>query len=101
MAVVVVVAKLKAQPGKEDEVERQLRMLVEYVRNEESGTLMYLMHRAQADPTQFMFYERYLDEEALAKHSSSGRFLQVFAKVTPLLDGAPQIDMYSELGGKR
>jgi quinol monooxygenase YgiN len=98
---VVVVAKLKVQKGKEDEVEKQLRMLVEYVRNEEPGTMTYLCHRAKDDPRTFLFYERYLNEEALEKHSASARFQQIFNRVTPLLAGAPAIEVYEELAGKR
>lgn len=98
---VVVAAKLKAQPGKEKDVEKELCKLVEYVRNEEPGTLTYLCHRGMSDPTQFFFYERYMDSEALARHSSSARFQQVFQIVGPLLEGPPSIEMYEEVAGKR
>jgi len=98
---IVVAAKLKAQPGKESEVEKELCKLVEYVRNEEPGTLTYLCHRGASDPSQFFFYERYMDAEALAKHSGSPRFQQVFQIVGPFLESPPIIEMYEEVAGKR
>ncbi len=98
---VVVVAKIKVQPGTQDEAEKQLKMLVEYVRNEEPGTLTYLCYRRTDDPTQFLVYERYLDQESLDKHTSSPRFLQIFGALTASFDGPPVIEMYQEVAGKR
>ena len=98
---IVVTAKLKARREDAEEVEKQFRMLVEYVRNEEPGTLTYLFHRAKDDRSRFFFYERYQDEESLAKHTSSLRFQQVFGKVSPLIEEPPVIEMYEEISGKR
>lgn len=98
---VVVVAKLKMQPGTEGDAEKQLKMLVEYVRNEEPGTLTYLCYRRTDDPTQFLMYERYIDQEAFNKHSSSARFLQIFGAVTMMMAGPPEVEMYEEVAGKR
>lgn len=97
----IIVARLKASSGNEAEVEKQLKMLVEYVRNEEPGTLSYICLRNSADPTQFTFYERYIDQAALDKHSSSARFLQIFGKLMPLLETPPIVEMYEEVAGKR
>jgi quinol monooxygenase YgiN len=98
---IVVTARFKVRPDGVEEVEKQFRMLIEYVRNEEPGTLMYLFHRAQDDPTRFLFYERYQDNEALTKHGGSARFQQVFGKVAPLLEEAPVIELFDEIAGKR
>lgn len=98
---IVVIAKMKTQAGQEEAVETELRKLVEYVRNEEPGTLTYLCHRSVEDPGQFLFYERYQNQEALNRHMSSARFLQIFQRVSPLLDGAPVIERYEEIAGKR
>ncbi len=97
---IVVVAKFKAQPDKAEEVERELRGLIEYVRNEEPDTLTYVCHRAQGDPSQFLFYERYRSMEALATHGSSNKFRTTFKKIGPMLEGDPVIEMYEEMLGK-
>ena len=98
---IIVTAKMKTQPGKEREVETELRKLVEYVRNEEPGTLSYLCLRSEDDPTVFFFYERYQSQEALNRHMSSARFLQIFQFVTNCLEGPPIIERYQEIAGKR
>lgn len=97
---IVVVAKFKSRPDTAGEVERELRGLVEYVRNEEPDTLTYVCHRAQSDPSQFLFYERYRSMEALSAHGSSGKFRTTFKKIGPMLEGDPVIELYEEMAGK-
>jgi len=92
----VVVAKLKAKKGDEAKMEESLRDMVLKVQQEE-GTLAYTLHRSQKDPTQFLFYEKYRDGQALKDHSATPYFKELFATIGPLLDGAPQIEMYDEI----
>lgn len=92
----IVIAKLKAKTGEEAKMEEALRGMVAQVTQEE-GTLTYTLHRSQADPTQFLFYEAYTDAEAFKAHSSTPYFKALFGVLQPLLDGAPQIEMYSEV----
>jgi len=92
----IVVAKLKAKSGEENKMEEALRSMVSKVEAEE-GTLMYSLHRSQKDPTQFLFYEKYTDAEALKAHSETPYFKELFGVLQPLLDGAPGIEMYDEV----
>ena len=92
----VVVAKLKAKSGEEAKMEEALRGMVAKVAQEE-GTLTYTLHRNRKDPRVFMFYEKYQDAAALKTHSSTPYFKELFKFLEPLLDGAPEIDMYEEL----
>ena len=92
----VVVAKIKAKSGEEAKMEEALRSMVTKVQQEE-GTLTYTLHRSQKDSTQFMFYEKYRDGQALKDHSSTPYFKELFATLGPLIDGAPQIEMYDEI----
>lgn len=94
----IIVAKLKAQSGKEADVEQALKAILEDV-EKEAGTLIYKLHRAQNDPTTFLFYEKYTDKGALKTHSATPYFKALFGKIGPLLDGSPQIEMYDEIGG--
>jgi len=94
----IVVAKLKAKSGAESKMADALQAMVSEVEKEE-GTLVYTLHQAQNDPTQFLFYEKYTDGEALKAHSSTPYFKELFGTLKPLLDGAPQIEMYNELAG--
>ena len=92
----IVIAKLKAKSGEESKMADALRAMVSKVEKEE-GTLVYTLHQAQNDPTQFLFYEKYADGEALKAHSSTPYFKELFGTLKPLLDGAPEIAMYTEI----
>jgi quinol monooxygenase YgiN len=94
----IVVAKLKAKSGEASKMADALRAMVSKVEKEE-GTLVYTLHQAQNDPTQFLFYEKYADAEALKAHSSTPYFKELFGTLKPLLDGAPEIEMYTEIAG--
>jgi quinol monooxygenase YgiN len=94
----IVVAKLKAKSGEEQKMEEALRGLVAKVEAEE-GTLVYTLHRSQKDPTQFLFYEKYTDAEALKAHSETSYFKETFGVLQNLVDGAPEIEFYDEVAG--
>ena len=96
----IVVARLKAKSGEESKMADALQAMVSKVEQEE-GTLMYTLHQAQNDPTQFLFYEKYADGEALKAHSSTPYFKELLGILEPLLDGAPEIEMYTEIAGIR
>ena len=96
----IVVAKIKAAAGKESSMEEALRAVVAKVAQEE-GTLVYTLHRSQNDPTEFLLYEKYTDADAFKHHASTPYFKELFVTLQPLLDGSPQIEMYSEVVGIR
>jgi quinol monooxygenase YgiN len=92
----IVVAKMNAQVGKEDEMEKALRDIIPKVEFEE-GTLAYVLHRMKKKPQNFLMYEKYRDKEALAFHSSTPYFAELFGKIAPLMDGDPTIEVYEML----
>ena len=92
----IVVAKLKAKKGAEEEIEKVLRNVVQKVASEE-GTLTYTLHRSQSDPCEFMFYEKYTDAEALQTHSTTPHFKAMFTALKDLVDGPADIGIYEEL----
>ena len=84
-------ANLKIKADKIDEAKEVLKKLSEETLAAEEGTLEYTVLQRQDDPTGFVFYERYADEEAFKIHgknlaSKGGLF-------APLLDGPPEIIM--------
>lgn len=93
----VVVAKLTALAGKEEELEQALLGIIPKVKNEE-GTLVYTLHKDQSNPNVFLFYEKYKDMDALVAHSSTDYFKALFKQIKSLLDGHPEIKTYTELG---
>ena len=92
----IVVAKLKAKSGEESKMADALKAVVSKVEKEE-GTLIYTLHQAQNDPTQFLLYEKYIDAQALKAHSLTPYFKELFGILKPLMDGAPEIEMYTEI----
>ena len=94
----IVVAKIKAKAGAETSMEEALRGMVAKVA-QEAGTLAYTLHRSQNDPTEFLLYEKYADADAFKSHASTPYFKELFVSLKPLLDGSPQIEMYSEIVG--
>ena len=97
---IVVIAILKAQAGKENEMEEALRAMIPKVESEE-GTLAYILHRSQVEPGKFVFYEKYKDKAAFDHHSSTPYIQELFGKIGPLLDGQPAIEMCEELAAKK
>ncbi|MBW1988813.1 MAG: antibiotic biosynthesis monooxygenase [Deltaproteobacteria bacterium] len=94
-----VLALIKAKPGKEGEMESALTAFVDKVA-EEPGTLRYVVHKDLSDPTRFMVYESYADEDAFAAHSKSPHMAELFGKMAGLLDGEPSISMYEAVAEK-
>lgn len=93
---ITVVAIMKAQQGKEKEMEDALRAVIPQVASEQ-GTMQYILHRARKDPGKFVMYETYRDKEALNLHGSTPYFADLFARIGPLLDGAPVLEILEEL----
>lgn len=93
----IVIAKLKAQEGKEAELEKVVQEALPKIKEEE-GTLVYRFHRSVKDPTVFVFYEKYTDQEALGVHSATPHFKEMSAALGGLLAAPPEIEMFEELG---
>jgi len=92
----IVVAVMKAQAGKEEEMEKALKDMIPKVESEE-GTIAYTLHRMKKQPQKFLMYEKYKDKDALNLHSSTPYFGELFGKIAPLLDGDPVVEVYEEL----
>ena len=96
-----VIARLKVKAGSETTFEQAAQKMIAHVKAHEPGTLMYVLNRNTADPTEFVFYEVYADTAAFAAHGNSEPMQQFFGAVGGLLDGQAEIKMFEEIGGKR
>lgn len=85
---IVLIAALKAKPGKEKQVEEILGAMIPKVQNEK-GCTKYILHRMTTDPRQFLFYEEYIDQAALDIHNNTPYFKELGPKLAGLLDGDP------------
>ncbi len=98
---VTVVAKLKVTAGSETKFRQAADTMLVHVKANEPGTLTYVLHQSKSDPTEFLYYENYVDQDALKAHGASDAMKQFFGAVGGLLAGRPEITMYDELGGKK
>jgi len=90
-----VVANIKVKADKVEEAKTFLVQLAKETLESEEGTLEYTVHQRQDDPTTFVFYEKYSDDEAFKLHGKN--LASKGAEFGPLLDGAPEIIMLEEV----
>lgn len=96
----VVTAKIKAAPDAADTLTDMFREMVAWVAQHEPDTITYTCNRATDDPDVFLFFERYVSEDAFRAHSSSEKFVELAAGIQGLVDGAIQIGTYEEIAAK-
>lgn len=94
---IVVCAKLQAKAGKEREVEAALKEVVQLVKDE-PGALTYSLHRSINHSERFLFYEKYRDNKAFEDHIATPYFKELIAKLKPLLEKEPNLDLYEQIG---
>jgi len=93
---IVCVAKIKAKAGEEAKVEKALKDILPKVRQEE-GTLEYLLNKSQTDPSTFVVLEKYKDMDAFMIHGSTPYLAEMFAIITPLLDGDLSVELLDNI----
>jgi quinol monooxygenase YgiN len=74
----VLVVRMRAQDGKEDEAAGVMRELAEATR-QEPGCIHYIPCRDPEDPRNLLFYEEYRDRAAFEEHGASEHFQRLAA----------------------
>ena len=85
-----VVAEMSAQPGKEAELRAALLACIEPTRRE-AGCVEYFLHESTDAPGQFIFYENWVSEAALAEHMETPHLTKLKSQMPQLVQGAPRI----------
>lgn len=88
-----VIARFRAQPGKEKALRQVLSGLVDPTRGED-GCIVYELLSNIDEPGEFTFVEEWRNEEALAAHSQSEHIRAARTKYVELLNGAPDLRRY-------
>ncbi len=83
------VVTLKVQDGKQAEFESFVTDLVQQVRANEPGTLVYTLTKSKTDPTEYTFIEQYATPEDRVKHGQSEYFKAAGPKFAAVLAGRP------------
>ncbi len=97
---IILVATMKSKQGKEAELEAALKSVIPMV-GLEKGTLQYILHRSQDDPSEFLFYEKYADKAALDFHGSTPYLRELFSTIPNFLSEKPTITLYEEIASAK
>ncbi len=81
-----VVATMKAQPGKEQELRELLEGLIAPTRAE-ADCVTYALHQGSQDPSIFIFYENWTSQAALDAHLGTPHLQAALPRIPDLLDG--------------
>lgn len=93
MALLTVIATLRARPGKEAELKDYLTTLVGYTRTE-TGCVNYDLNQQQDDPALFVMVEYWTGRSALDQHLSMPYMQEFAASVPDLLAGPPSLRLF-------
>ena len=93
---VVVVARLVAQRGKEDQVLEALHGLIKQTRDE-PGCLRYELNQSIDDPRTFTFIEKFESDAAFEVHKNAPYITCFFREVAPRLLETQQIVLHREI----
>ena len=80
-----VIAFMKAAPGKEDELRRELEALIEPTAAED-GFVNYDLHESVEEPGTFFFYENWESAEKLDAHLATPHLVRFAGMIGDLLD---------------
>jgi quinol monooxygenase YgiN len=94
---VTVLAQVKAKPGKEAEVRRELLSLVGPSRKD-AGCLNYDLHQASDNPGLFRFHENWASKARLDEHLEKPDLQAVLARAGKLVAEPPQVTLWHKLG---
>jgi quinol monooxygenase YgiN len=91
-----VIAKVKAQPGKENDVLKLLLTLVEPSRKD-AGCMNYDLHRSKENPALFLFHENWASRADLDRHLGKPDLQATIAQVVPLVAEPPEITTWEKV----
>ena len=92
----IVTAKVKLQEGKAEEFIEAVRVMQAKVLND-PGAIQYNLHRSTTDPNEFLFYERYEDEDAFDYHLSTDHLKALAAVIDPLMEVPGEFGNWTEV----
>lgn len=89
----LVIVKLKIS---EVDIDKFLVLTRDLIKNSivEDGCLNYSLYRKPENKNDFLFYEKYVNSDAVQKHQSSKHFCDFQSSVKPLLCAEPIIEIF-------
>ena len=92
----IVIAKIRAKAGKEEELIKAFKEFVPKIEAEE-GCLAYEFHQDHKEPSLFITYEKYVDSDAVNNHSTTPHVQEFVPLLLPLIEGQPDLAFYDEV----
>ena len=89
----VVIARIQVIKGKENEYLSLVEPFIESSKTE-SGDLVYSVYQDTQNPTVFLVYEEYINEDAFNKHCETELFQSFGEKVKPILAKDIDVQVY-------
>lgn len=93
---VTVIAQVKAKPGMESRVRKELSSLVGSSRKD-AGCLNYDLHQATDNPALFMFHENWASKAELEAHLQKPDLQATLARVGQMVAEPPQITLWEKI----
>jgi quinol monooxygenase YgiN len=94
---ITILAILTAKQGKEEALAEVCLQLAKEVSANEEGCTMYIPHISSEDAAQIIFFEKYLDQEALDDHQKTPHFLAAKKKFKELLAAPSAVKVLAEM----
>lgn len=96
MTEMIVIARVKAKKGKEQELAQAWSKAAGLSRKE-SGCRGYVLHRSLTDPTLFVSVEKWASKEASDQHMASAHIQELLRQVPDLVAAPPEITPFEAL----
>ena len=90
MPKITVIARLKAKPGQEERLHKELMNLVA-VTHGEKGCINYDLHRNLDDPSEFWFYENWESRQDLDAHLAAPHLVHLDSIAGQLFAEEPEL----------
>ena len=92
-----VIAQVKAKPGKETAIRKELLSLVGPSRKD-AGCINYDLHQSIDNPAQFLFHENWTSKAHLDAHLAKPDLQEVLKRVGEMVAEPPQISLWEQIG---
>lgn len=89
----VINARIKVKPEAIEQFISFAEIIIE-ASNLEHGCLVYNLYQQVGKPSSFIFYEEYVNQDAIDFHNATNHFKTFIAQITEILDGSPVIEVF-------
>ena len=98
ISMIGVIARMRIIPGQEEEFENICLSLVEKVRANEPGCVLYAVNKVQGSQGDYVTVEQYVDEPALEAHRNAPYITETAPLHSRFFAEPPEIEYLNVLG---